>query len=234
MLTIAWVLFSSIVYISAVENDSSSESDERQTMSYINEMLSAEAYYNAGLKGELVCTKKESFLFSSLEQIGRKPAGATKGGLYKDANGGVWIVKAGQNSINEYLGSRLMNLFIGPLSPQVELLADKLGYTASKLLPDFYTQKEAWTYFYHKPIVGLTKLAIAMDLIGLGDRKSDNQGYINMGDKLEAARVDFDESFIFDQNPIRSKYSDINALESIVNIPDEMIFYVLGDAYNDL
>lgn len=207
----------------------------RQTKSYPKAMFDAQAYYDAALKGELQTAKKEPFLLSSLKRVGIKPSGKAIGGIYEDKDGEIWIVKYGQAPIDEYLGSKIMDLLIGPFSPEVKVLIDAPGYTASKFLPGFLTEKEAKRNpkHNHKPIVGKEKLLIAMDLMGLEDRHEENMGYIDLGDQLEAARVDFDSAFSFHYlHPF--DYNDVKAIKSIADIPDEMFLYVLGDAYNDL
>lgn len=171
----------------------------RQTKSYPKGMAAAQAYYEAALKGELQTEKKEPFLLSSLKLVGKKTSGITKGGVYQDIHGGIWIVKyADVNPINEYLGSKVMDLLIGPFSPDVKVFVDAPGYSASKLLPGFLTKNEVMNDYQHKSIVGEERLLIAMDLMGLQDRHERNLGYIDTGDILEASRVDFDHSFEFD------------------------------------
>ncbi len=214
---------------------------QRLTKSYSNEKLSAEEYYKAGSEGKLVREgrRKEPFLSSSLQQIGGKFGGIRPGATYKDLSGETWFVKEGQAPLKEYIGSRVMNLLVGPYSPEVELIADKPGYTASRFISGFvpgtFVHRTERAKYKNKPLVGQAELDVAMDLMGLGDRHPGNQGYIDMGDRLEAARVDFDEAFKFDDFEMQElKFSNADAVESIVNIPDEMILYVLGDAFQDI
>lgn len=169
--------------------------DNRQTKSYLKEELSAKDYHDAALRGELAgdTTDKDQFLLSSLKLVKEKPSGVSRGGIYQDLED-IWFVKKGQFAINEYLGSKIMNLLIGPFSPEVKLFIDAHEYTASKSIPGFvmqYTLDDA----DHKPIAGKLELDLAMDLMGLGDRHSGNMGYIENQDSLVAARVDFDHSF---------------------------------------
>lgn len=222
------------------EGDIIIKNECRQTKVYPNNILSAEAYYDAALKGELQTEKKQPFLLSSLKLVGEKPEGGAEGAIFKDSSGDIWFIKKAQSPITEFLGSKIMDLLIGPLSPEVRLFVDAPNYIASKLLPGFVTKDSVIIDPNHKPIVGEVELLIAMNLMGLGDRHEANLGYVEMDDRLEAARVDFDDSFDFDwsDNTPISKLLDSKTLElsmeRIYNIPDEMILYVLGDAFNSL
>lgn len=211
------------------------------TKTYKEKLLPAELYYEAALKGELQSENENKKIFlSSMELINEKSSGMNKGGIYKDANNNIWFVKKAEYPINEYLGSKIMNLLIGPWSPEVVLLVDEPGYVASKLLPNFITEAELSSDINknEKPIVGKENLKVAMNLLGLGDRHSENMGYIEMDDRLEAARVDFDDSFLFTRShnqELDTNNKEISAaIKSIYSIPDEMILYTLGDAFNDL
>lgn len=146
--------------------------DNRETKALPNDILFAEAFYEAALKGELQTTQQEPFLLSSLQLIGKKPGGRTAGGVYSDLSGSIWFVKHGQDPIMEYLRSKVMDLLIGPLSPEVKLLIDDPNYTASKRIPGFLTEYEVMADPNHKPIVGKEELLIAMDLMGLVDRNA--------------------------------------------------------------
>lgn len=219
------------------------ERNYRQTKSYADEMLDAEAFYEAALKGELASTEtKKAFLFSELHRIGEKPNGVTPGGIYEDFRGDIWFVKQGQNPLCEYLGSKIMDLLIGSGCPEVQIFADEPDLTAAKLLHGFLTQQTVENNPIHKdkPITGALELEIAMNVIELGDRKNENQGYIDHGNRLQAARVDFDSSFISSSLPLLPllTIADLNAIKiasaHIASIPDEQILYVLGDAYNKL
>lgn len=215
----------------------------RQTKSYLTETLPAESYYDAALKGKVTSpiSKKDAFLFSSLKRVGEKPSGINNGGIYEDPNGDIWFVKKAQNPIHEYLGSKLMNLLIGPLSPEVTPIIDSRQYTASKLLPSFIMKEDVLKDPNHKPIVGELELSLAMDIINQRDRNYGNLGYIEKEEKLEAAQVDFDFSVEFDSIDNFEIYQEIppstllkRAIKDLDAIPDEMVLRVLGDAYNKL
>lgn len=230
-----------------------SKSKERETKSYSQENLDAQSYYNAALNGEFVNseTTKEPFLFSSLKRVGMQTeglsviSGGQLSGIYKDLNNDTWYVKSALGSpANEYLCSKIMSLFIGPFVPEIKLFFDQPKLTASKLLPNFIIERKSDP---HKPVVGALELELAMDLVGLTDRNSGNQGYIDLGDTLQAARVDLDYSFKFTSidklylnNSRLSKLTSedleqgILTVERFMSVPDEQILYVLGEAYTDL
>lgn len=237
--TILLLTILALINSNATLQNISNKTNVRETQSYANETLDAQAYYEAALKGKLASTttKKDAFLFSNLNLIRSKPAGSTWGGVYEDSNGEIWYIKRGQKPIYEFLGSKIMDLLIGPFGPEVQLIADKPDFTASKLLPGFVMQQDS--YSINKPKVGDLELEIAMNIMSLGDRHAGNQGYIDLADKLQAARVDFDFSFEFDDfnlpNLNTTNVNDVKiASTHLASIPDEQILYVLGNAFNQL
>ncbi|PWU04819.1 MAG: hypothetical protein C5B43_04085 [Verrucomicrobia bacterium] len=214
---------------------------------HANKVAEARDYHDRALRGEF-CGKiknTERFLtLAHLIKVNDKIAGASSGGFYRDQERKMWIVKKGQNAVNEYLGAKIMKLFV-PNTPEVKLLKDAPGFTASLYIQEFHMET-AIQKLINKSIVGQFELNLAMDLIGIGDRNYANMGYISQNNVFEAVRIDFDESFKhfnFDL-PIDPKLNMCAELYSsnlsgkkakrILNTPDELIFYVLGDSYNDL
>lgn len=201
---------------------------------------------------------EEAFLnFESLKKVKEKPGKLNAGGIYKDQNEVVWFVKEEhptvdwlmnkKRPINEYLASKLMDLFIGPFSPEVKLFKESSTCTGSKHVLQFIEKYEVDKNNDPRERLGELKLNIVMDLLGIGDRHDGNVGYVVVRDKLIAARIDFDDSFQFLLYPEEDLYlssmhdfkdlspSDIEeVLNEIVSIPEEYLLHVLNDGFQSI
>lgn len=169
--------------------------------SYLNPKMGLEEFLDLE-PSELLdeASKSKKFLkFSEFKFIkGVSGAGSE---VYSDKEGSIWFVKGGQSPFKEYLGYKLMNLLLGPWVSEVRLFSDTDSRIASKLLEGFVVESQSrdWS---KKTVVGEMRRDLAMELIGLFDRHTENLGYIDLGDVVVAARIDFDDSFAFDiENP---------------------------------
>lgn len=154
--------------------------------------------------------------FSELKLVGKKEAGVTKGGVYKDSKNAFYFVKHAQFVKNELIGSRLLNLIIGTETTSVvKLLKDNPKMTASRMIRGFTMANDFVKG--HKRVIGEVDLNVAMDFIGLIDRHKWNMGYVQVKHKNDAidrklgyaetytaARVDYDHSFSFSSDPHKS------------------------------
>lgn len=205
--------------------------------------------YNINFTNKEYCElRKINFLYlSKLKLLKAKPLGVSDQLVFRDENEVVWFVKKSEMLAKEYLGSKLMNLLIGPLSPESRLLIDAPGYIGLKYILRFVEQWEIRQI--NKPIVGKLKLDLAMDLLGMDERNANNIGYINEDDKLVASRINFENSFKFDWNideeniyqetlyrhsTLMDKNDMKIAIEELLAIPDYYIFETLSEGISDL
>lgn len=191
---------------------------------------------------------KEKFLYlSNLQPFGQKAIGALKGSAYRDENEVVWFVNESKEIINEYLGSKLMNLFIGPRAAEVKLFKDTSKHTASKHIIKFVQEPEVLEI--KSPIVGEFKLDLAANLIGIRDQQNRETGYINEEQGLASTQVNFENSFKFNwdideeniyKETLLKHFNMINIkemniiIEELMAIPDYYILKTLNEGIDDI
>lgn len=190
--------------------------------------------------------------YSELKKIDEKSEGFATGEVVQDESEVIWFIKQAQVIENEYLGAKLMNLLVGQSTPEVKLIEEIEGYTASKKILKFVTEETVINNknLNKKSIIGRIKLYLAMDLIGLEDRHDQNMGYryIEVEDRLEAIRVDFDDCFnidddhydteIYDEALSEKQIEGVKvleiAIEELLAIPDQIILKTLSEGIDDL
>lgn len=193
--------------------------------------------------------------FKNLQKISKLKRGHNKGTFYKDQNGVEYFVKECA-IVNEFIGSRLLNLIMGTeCTPIVKLLLEKKG-TASLKLSNFLRKKDI--DLKNKEIIDEVPLAIAMDFIGLCDRNLKNMGYILLpSNEYKSARVDFDTGLRFHDHrwqgifdfqkdehlSLKHLYVSIknfpienviNAIQKIIEIPDEKFVMTILECWATL
>lgn len=189
-----------------------------------------------------------------LHQTNKLKMGFSKGSFHADQNNIEYFVKE-CSLVHEFIGSRLMNLIVGTkCSPIVKLVKDKVNGIASTKLPNF-VRKNAID-LENRKIIDEVTLTVVMDYIGLRDRNPKNMGYILLpSNDLQAARVDFDTSLRFKDHRWKGKHDEcghlnlkllneslknfpkdqiINAIQRIVDVPDEKIVMTILECWATL
>lgn len=146
------------------------------------------------------CNYHDIIDFNSLELVTKKSSGMNKGGVYKDSTENIWFVKdytnASQSNADEFLGGKLMKLFLDDHIAKVKLVKAEGSLVASELLKGFAPSIKA--DLDGKKVIGEEKLVVLMDWLGLEDRHGGNQGFLISQDQAIASRVDYDSVFQFD------------------------------------
>lgn len=182
------------------------------------------------------------------EKQGTIKTGSVLAKIYMDANKVFYFVQTPKSLRNELVGSKLMNIILGSeRTAQVKLLEDKPKMTAARMIKGFRIKDKAG--IGDRKVVGAAELDIAMDFLGVINRKESNIGHVSLNDHtLTPARVDFSCSFQYEKKPTEScnsikndqdhlcldqlyktldKYSTneiLPALENLIDISDEQIF----------
>lgn len=177
--------------------------------------------------------KKNIVQFKQLHKIDNTKQGCHKGSFYVDKESTEYFVKKCQ-ILNEFLGSKLINLFLDKNTAIVKVVEDQKSTTASLKIPNFIRQKELKDLsikIKKSNVIDTARLTVAMDFIALTDRSKRNMGFItSLPNILRSARVDYDDSFHFGKKRwkgegINSDHLNLNLLKaSIKKFPkDEII-----------
>jgi len=185
---------------------------------------------------------------NELTRIEDKLEGFNSGGIYKDKYGNIWFIKESV-ALREYIGGHILKFLLGnDRIAEVKLVKGHPFLIASKKLETFQALRTLInrdiSYYnipfdeLYSPLKNSEELLVGMNYIGLGDRSTENQGYIHKNGMLEAARVDYDSSFAADGIPgyffnqeLFQKHIDYGKLEKaiikLLALPDDQIYQII-------
>lgn len=185
--------------------------------------------------------EKNIVQLDNLHKTDRTKMGFNKGSFYADKKDTEYFVKKCR-ILNEFMGAKLIHLFLDKNTPVVKVVEDKKLATASVKIPQFTRQKDLKDSSINvkkHTVRDEVRLQVAMDFIAVIDRNEKNMGFISKdSDTLLSARVDYDTSFHFGKRRFKGENIKCDHLnlyllkDTIKNYPKDQIVDALQNVIN--